>query len=94
MSYFIPVGHKGNYIDVAPHNGNTFTLQELYKKLDCELIEIINLKDEWIMIIDEEGKLHNKKINDIATTYFRKQNPYVHDFIVGDVILCPGNMLK
>ena len=94
MSYFIPVNHKGPYIEYEPENGTNFTLKELYKKLDCKLIEVVRLKDDWIMIIDEEGKINEKKINDIGTSYFRKTNPYVQDFIVGDVILCPSNLLK
>ena len=94
MSYYIPVNHKGPYIDCEPENGTNFTLEELYKKLDCKLIEVVSLQEGWILIIDEEGKLNGKKINDIATSYFRKAKPYVNDFIVGDVILCPSNLLK
>ena len=37
------------------------------------------------MIIDKEGKLNNKPINNVATYYFRKYNK-IHDFIVGDVL--------
>jgi len=49
--------------------------------------------DNQILIIDEEGKLNHKPINDIATYLFRK-NKKIHDIIVGDVLLVNTNQIK
>jgi|TARA_B100001094_G_scaffold250781_3_gene248431 hypothetical protein len=73
-------------IDVKPENGKTFTLQELYKIIDCSMVEFVYL-DKYIMIIDEEGKLNNKSVNDVATYHFRKLTNE-HDYIVGNALIC------
>jgi hypothetical protein len=39
------------------------------------------------MIIDEEGKLNNKSVNDVATYHFRKLTNE-HDYIVGNALIC------
>jgi len=82
---------------VLPEN-ETFTLEEMYKYTNSTIVEFVYLNEglitgEHIMIIDEEGKLNNKPINDIATHYFRKYNK-THDFIVGDVLLCDKSEIK
>jgi hypothetical protein len=76
---------------VFPEN-DTFTLKEMYKYTNSTIVEFVYLNGH-IMIIDEEGKLNNKPINDIATHYFRKYNK-THDFIVGDVLLCDKSEIK
>ena len=82
---------------VFPEN-DTFTLKEMYKYTNSTIVEFVYLNEglitgEHIMIIDEEGKLNNKPINDIATYYFRKYNK-THDSIVGDVLLCDKSEIK
>tara|TARA_R110001592_G_scaffold25938_1_gene97911 strand:+ start:2213 stop:2488 length:276 start_codon:yes stop_codon:yes gene_type:complete len=76
---------------VFPEN-DTFTLKEMYKYTNSTIVEFVYLNGH-IMIIDEEGKLNNKPINDIATHYFRKYNK-THDFIVGDVLICDKSEIK
>ena len=76
---------------VFPEN-ETFTLKEMYKYTKSNIVEFVYLNGH-IMIIDEEGKLNNKPINDIATHYFRKYNK-THDFIVGDVLICDKSEIK
>ena len=76
---------------VFPEN-ETFTLKEMYKYTNSTIVEFVYLNGH-IMIIDEEGKLNNKPINDIATHYFRKYNK-THDFIVGDVLICDKSEIK
>ena len=50
--------------------------------------EIIVLADGTFMVIDEEGKFKNLKINPIATELAHENNSiYPHDYIVGDVLL-------
>ena len=93
MSYYISHNHTGEYIDYKPENGKNFKLQELYKKIGCKLIEVVSLNDGWIMIIDEEGKLNDKPVNNIGTAYLR-QTRHTQDYIVGDIVLCPSEMLE
>jgi hypothetical protein len=71
---------------VSPENGKTFKLKELYSHTKSSIVEFIYF-DDFIMVIDEEGKLNNKPINDIATYHFRKHTKQ-HDIIVGDVLIC------
>ena len=48
-----------------------YTLEELYKKLHCDMIEVVYLTDEIIMIIDEEGALKDdREINIYASVMF------------------------
>jgi len=72
--------------EIKPENGKLFKLKEIYKLINCSIVEFIYLKNQ-ILIIDEEGKLNNKPVNDIATYLFRKDKN-IHDFIVGDALLC------
>ena len=53
-------------------------------------IEVLPLKDNLVMIIDEEGKIKNRQYNELATTILQH---YVktQDFIVGHAILCCTN---
>ena len=79
---------------IEPENGKDFQLKELYKLIECDLIEIIyhdkliNGK-EYIIIIDEEGKLKESPINYIVTSFWNVSR----DFIVGNAIICPKEML-
>lgn len=76
----------GKTEEVFPEDNNTFTLQELYKLLDCDMIQTLNLGNNKIMIVDEEGKLKRNQIfNEKATEMLG----YRHDFIVGKVLICP-----
>lgn len=85
----------GTVVEIEPLNGETFELQELYKLLDCELVEVVNLRrSENILIIDEEGKYSQKFINEAATVIARNaQGIYPTGYIVGDAILCHSDML-
>lgn len=78
--------------EIEPKNGKTFELREMYKLINCSMVEFIYF-DNQILIIDEEGKLNHKPINDIATYLFRK-NKKIHDIIVGDVLLVSTNQIK
>lgn len=84
---------------IQPENGTDFKLSELYRRLRCDMIEIArshmngSLGQEaqnYILIIDEEGKLKNSDINWRATEWFS----HPRDVIVGRAILCHSSMLK
>ena len=83
---------------VSPKNGTDFKLRELYKLLNCERIEVIYPyeyeKTGMILICDEESKLNNRPANKVATITMCKGSGKIYDFIAGDVIYCPTEMLK
>lgn len=78
--------------EIEPKNGKTFELREMYKLINCTMVEFIYF-DNQILIIDEEGKLNHKPLNDIATYLYRK-NKKIHDIIVGDALLVDRNQIK
>lgn len=49
----------GKEINIQPENGSNFRLNELYKLLNCELVEVVYLNDDKIMILDELGRLND-----------------------------------
>jgi hypothetical protein len=74
---------------VTPKNGNDFKLEELYKLLDCQTIETVNLSDGRIMVFDEEGKLTDKERNEVASVIFDNMFPHLPgDYIAGHAIIC------
>lgn len=69
-----------------------FTLQELYRHLECDTIRVVNLENGNMLIIDEEGKIKGLPVNKEATALM----PYIFrtkDRIVGPAILCPSDFL-
>ena len=75
-------------------NKTNFNLKELYKLIDCDTIEVVYLSNGDLMIIDENGKLLEKRYNDYATKILRTNNPENRDFIVGDALICSSSELK
>lgn len=90
----------GTEADIVPINGKTFTLEELYKLIDCEIIETVPIQhygDKGMLIIlDETGKvvLPSKKYNTLATTLFLDGREGSGDYIVGDVVVCHKSQFK
>jgi len=95
MSTALLLNKEGTLEPIKPTNGTHFTLAELCKALDCEMIEVIYLNDaDNIMIGDEEGRLKDDYvINPIATKIYQESWKTTND-IVGNIILCPSKMLK
>lgn len=81
---------NGEILDVEPKNGKKFQLEELYRMLDCELVEVVFLRNEMLMLIDEEGKLTKSDINPWATMVLHSSRRLNWDFIVGDALVCPA----
>lgn len=90
------IGVDGKLEFIQPKNRTDFSLEELYDKLNCNLVEVVYpyIHNELILIIDEEGKLTDKKPNLIATAIFENGDPHACDYIVGDAILCHTDMFK
>ena len=83
---------EGNVTELTPDNGSTFTLKEAQKHVDG-YIEIVYLQNEWIMVVNEEGKF-TKEYNDLATRLADLHNALFNgDYISGNVILCKSAML-
>ena len=86
-----PSGHE----EVSPANGTDWTLEELYKLIDTDLIEVVPVNDDLILIVDEEGLCKESPIpNPEASGVVEYHNRHFKDKIVGKAILCPSSMLK
>lgn len=85
---------NGNKRDVEPKNGTDFTLEELHEIVDG-YIEVVSLGNGQILVLDEEGKLKEKKPNYYATKIASQARAIdIFDWIVGDVLLCGNDEVK
>jgi hypothetical protein len=81
---------NGKITEVQPQNGKDFTLKELYKHLDCSMVERVLLANGQEMWIDEMGKYRkNPAVNAIATEYAHLSMWITKvDYIVGRALVC------
>ena len=82
---------------IHPANGRSFQLAELYRLLDCELVDVVRLTDELILIIDDEGKFKNPAyLNLLATYLWHQHQPAARgvDAIVGRAVLCHDSQFR
>lgn len=78
---------------VTPECGNRFSLEEL-QKIVGGYIELIYLRN-YLMIVNEEGKIYNLPINVDATEVARfNQSIMPNDYIVGDVLICENTEIE
>ena len=86
----------GKVLYVTPENGERFTLAELYKLLDCDMVQILSLDHKKILILDEEGKFkENPQFNLRATSIaYRFRSIRITDRIVGKVMLCDETLFN
>ena len=77
----------GSMVEIQPRNGRYFKFRELQKIVDGH-IEILTLNGNEIMVVNEEGKIHDLPLNLQATELFGL------DVIVGDVLVCNDNEVK
>jgi len=80
--------------DIYEYKGE-FTLNSLYEALDCEMIEVVNLKDDMILICDEEAlyKVY-PVVNMIATNMYREAYGTDEVGIIGKCIICQSSKLS
>ena len=76
---------------VRPANGKTFSLEEL-KKIVNGYIEIVHLSARSLLVVNEEGKLHNLPYNQTASSVLFLYG--IPDVIVGDALLCNNNEIE
>ena len=86
----------GTSQEVQPENGKDFKLEELYKLVECQTIELVTLGGGKIMIIDEEGKLSSppKPLNAAATQLFKQLPRIPGDYIAGNALVCLTKEVK
>ncbi len=75
----------GTRTPMVPANGKTFELDELYKALGCNLIQVLNV-GERLMVMDEEGMMNGKEVNATACLLAAPHT------ILGPVVLCDADM--
>lgn len=84
----------GTVSEVYPANGEDFQLDEL-KGFVGGWIEIVNITRKVIMVVNEEGKGEKLPLNGMATVIAKAENAiYPWDFIAGDALMCPSDMVK
>jgi hypothetical protein len=80
---------NGEQVEVAP-KGKHFSLAEMQEIVGGN-IEMVFLKNNMVMIVNEEGKIFNMEYNPTATLLMRE---FSNDFIVGNVLLTSRNFLN
>ena len=80
--------------DVYEYKGE-FTLDSLYETLNCEMIEVVNLKNDLILICDEEALFRAYPVlNLIATKMYREASGSDEVGIIGRCIICHSSKLS
>lgn len=91
-AYHITV--KGKVKEITPADGREFQLEEAQDLVKGD-IETVYLTDNRIMILNENGKNENQERNNLATILAKLSHAiWYNDEIVGDVIICPSEMLS
>ncbi len=82
---------------IRPANGRSFKLAELYRLLDCQLVDVVRLTPDLILVIDDEGKFrHPAYLNLLATYLWHQHQPAARgvDAIMGRAILCHAQQFR
>lgn len=89
-AYLVTV--EGSIHEITPQNGTDFELEELQELVDGP-IEVVQVTDEQIIVVHEEGKFC-KTINLKATEWaHEKRCIFADDYLCGNVVICPDAML-
>ncbi len=82
---------------VQPANGRCFELDELYKMLDCDTVEVVTLTPELILVTDENSKLRSPAyLNLLASYIWHAHQPAARgvDVICGRAIYCHSSQFE
>jgi hypothetical protein len=74
----------GTTAELKPGNGVTWTLEEWYKLLSTDTVDIVSTVDGRYLVIDDYGKLRKRELNIPATRL------YIHgrsDWVAGDALV-------
>ena len=87
---------SGEVMEIEPKNGTDFKLDELHKHLNCSLVEVININQDDIMVVDDEGKLKANNVINVNATMLAQENQAITswDYIAGDAIVCNRKMIR
>jgi hypothetical protein len=78
----------GSAKDVTPADlKRGCTLAELYSELGCDVVEVLWLQSNRRLVIDENGKIADRQVDELATALAREVLQ-AEDVIVGPAILC------
>lgn len=78
--------------EVAPKDGVRFTLEEMQEYVGG-YIEVINLNDDFLMIVNENGKYETLEVNDNATVLAHSMNAILReDYIVGNAVIIENRL--
>lgn len=80
--------------EVKPENGKDFKLDQLYRLLNCEMIQVVNLGHGNIMILDEEGKCKDVQVYNLIATMKTRGILADDDVIIGNALICKSSELK
>jgi hypothetical protein len=89
----ILIATNGEETKVAPGNKKHFSLVELQAFVGG-YIQVITLADGRLMVLNEEGKLDGLEPNLKAMEYAEGSGLAKDDFIVGNVVVMPSNMME
>ncbi len=85
---------NGEVVTLEPKNGKTFSLEELQQAVEG-FIQIVYLNPNFVMIMDEEGKLNGKEVNERATEVALSYRAiFDGNFIVGDALVCSSTEIQ
>ena len=83
----------GRVQGVFPANGTDFSLEELQGFVGG-YIEIVNITENVIMVVNEEGK-RDCEANGMATVLAKAHGAiFPCDYIAGNALMCPRDMVK
>lgn len=81
----------GTKREFEPQNGRNFQLRELYELLSCSQVQIIELSNNQLMIMDEEGLFKDPVIMNKEATLLARDVLFDGDCIVGDALVCESH---
>ena len=83
-------------LEIEPKNGTDFKLDELHEHLKCSLVEVININQDDIMVVDEEGKWASNNVINVNATVLAQENQAITswDYIAGNAIVCNSKMIR
>ena len=82
------IREDGTVETVAPQNGRTFSLAEMYQLIGCSLVQVIYLADGRLMWLDEEGKFKEHSRNEQATILLEQAGGGFGDYVAGNALIC------
>lgn len=85
----------GTITEVKPEDGRHFSLDELYKHTNSEIVQVVSMAhNERLMVCDEEGIMNDKEANRLATEYLRGEGVILPGAMLGKVLVMDREMME